>query len=67
VTLRLLEAITTIAKYIQKKKDRASLLHHANMIERDSQAVVLEEWDRKKIEERYQAAVTSLRSNPIKN
>jgi len=52
---------------IFKKKDRASLLHHANMIERDSQAVVLEEWDRKKIEERYQAAVTSLRSNPIKN
>lgn len=51
MTLRLLEAITTIAKYIQKKKDRASLLHHANMIERDSQAVVLEEWDRKKIEE----------------
>ncbi len=60
VTIRLLEAIAAIASYTRNPKDRASLLRHAKMIERDSYEGVSEELDRKDIEERYQAAVKAL-------
>lgn len=60
VTISLLEAIATIARYIRNDKDRAALLRHANMIKRGSREGVSEELDRKDVEERYQAAVKVL-------
>jgi len=60
VTIRLLEAITRIARHTRNSKDRATLLRHADMIERGSRQGVSEECDRSCIEERYQAAVKAL-------
>jgi uncharacterized membrane protein len=53
VTIRLLEAIATIARYTSTKKEREILLRHAEMIKRDSQQAISEELDKKDIEERY--------------
>ena len=60
VTIRLLEAIATIARYTQNPKDRDALRRHAEMIQRDSNDAVSEEWDKKDIEEQYQAALKAL-------
>ena len=60
VTIRLLEAIATIARYTQNPKDRDALRRHAEMIQRDSNNAVSEEWDKKDIEEQYQAALKAL-------
>ena len=65
MTIRLLEAIAAIASYTRNSKDRASLLRHAKMIERDSYEGVSEELDRKDIEERYQAAVKAYSSKKL--
>jgi uncharacterized membrane protein len=53
VTIRLLEAISTIARYTSTKKEREILLRHGEMIKRDSQQAISEELDKKDIEERY--------------
>jgi uncharacterized membrane protein len=63
VTIRLLEAIATIARYTRTQKDRAALRRHADMIRHDSQEAVAQELDRKDIEERYQAVVRLLEQN----
>lgn len=60
VSIRLLEAIATIASQTNNKKDRAVLLRHANTIKQSSQEAVFVESDRKDIEERYLAAVKAL-------
>ena len=60
VTIRLLEAIATIARYTQNPKDREALRRHAEMIQRDSNDAVSEEWDKKDIEEQYQAVLKAL-------
>jgi uncharacterized membrane protein len=60
VTIRLLEAIATIARYTQNPKDREALRRHAEMIQRDSNDAVSEEWDKKDIEKQYQAALKAL-------
>ena len=60
VTVRLLEAIATIARYTCNQQDRAALLRHAEMIEHDSYESVSQQQDKKDIEERYQAAVKAL-------
>ncbi|MBW4638465.1 MAG: DUF2254 domain-containing protein [Gloeocapsa sp. UFS-A4-WI-NPMV-4B04] len=60
VTIRLLEAIASIAPFTRNKKDRAALLRHADMIQRGSHEGVSEELDRKAVEERYQVAVKAL-------
>ncbi|WP_009630402.1 DUF2254 domain-containing protein [Synechocystis sp. PCC 7509] len=60
VTIRLLEAITTIARYTQNPKDREALRRHAEMIQRDSNDAVSEEWDKKDIEKQYQAVLKAL-------
>jgi uncharacterized membrane protein len=60
VILRLLEAITVIAKHARRQKDRAALLRHAQMIERGSLEAVSEELDRKEIKARYWTAVKAL-------
>lgn len=53
VTIRLLEAIATIARYTSTQKEREILLCHAEMIGRDSQQAISEELDKKDIQERY--------------
>ena len=60
VTIRLLEAIATIARYTQNPKDRDALRRHAEMIQRDSNDAVSEEWDKKDIEKQYQAVLKAL-------
>lgn len=60
VTIRLLEAISTIARYTQNPKDREALRRHAEMIQRDSNNAVSEEWDKKDIEKQYQAVLKAL-------
>ncbi len=60
VTIRLLEAIATIARYTQNQKDRIALRRHAEMIQRDSNDAVSEEWDKKDIEKQYQAVLKAL-------
>ncbi len=64
VTIRLLEAIATIAKYTDNKKNRVALLRHANMIRRGSQDL-LEELDREDVEARYQAVLRALSSENV--
>ncbi|HEY9813240.1 MAG TPA: DUF2254 domain-containing protein, partial [Candidatus Sericytochromatia bacterium] len=60
VTMRLLEAIKTIASFTHNKTDRAALLRHANMIDRGSQEGIKEELDRQDVKERYLAAVKAI-------
>ncbi len=60
VTICLLEAIATIARYTQNPKDREALRRHAEMIQRDSNDAVSEEWDKKDIEKQYQAVLKAL-------
>ena len=60
VTIRLLEAIATIARYTQNQNDREALRRHAEMIQRDSNNAVSEEWDKKDIEKQYQAVLKAL-------
>ncbi len=60
VTIRLLEAIATIARYTQNQTDRAALRRHAEMIGRDSCQGVSEELDKQDIEKRYQAVLKAL-------
>lgn len=63
VTIRLLEAIASIAPFTRNKKDRAALLRHADMIQRGSHEGVSEELDRKVVEARYQVAIKALTSD----
>lgn len=60
VTMRLLEAIATIASFTHNKTDRAALLRHANMINRGSQEELKEELDRQDIQQRYLAALKAI-------
>lgn len=60
VRIRMLEAIAVIATHTRNKKDRAALLHHANVIEYSSREEVAQECDRQEIEEQYLAAVKAL-------
>lgn len=60
VTIRLLEAIATIASFTPRPADRSALRRHAEMIERGSQEGISEELDRKDVQERYLAAVKAI-------
>jgi uncharacterized membrane protein len=60
VTMRLLEAIATIATFTHRTADRAALRRHAKMIQRGSQESISEECDREAIQERYLAAVKAI-------
>lgn len=62
VQIRLLEAISTIAKHTENKKYRQVLLHHANMIKRASDEQVSENCDRQDIQERYLEVLKMLSS-----
>jgi uncharacterized membrane protein len=60
VTIRLLEAIATIATYTSDPQGRAALLRHAEMIKQDSFESISQEQDKKDIERRYQAVLKAL-------
>lgn len=60
VQIRLLETIAVIATHTKNKKYRQALVHHANMIQRTSQAQISEESDRDCVKERYLAAIKEL-------
>lgn len=60
VTIRLLEAIKTIAPHTQTKEQRVTLSRQAEMLRRASQQEIPEKLDREDVEERYQAAMQAL-------
>jgi uncharacterized membrane protein len=60
VTMRLLEAIATIAAFTHRPTDRIALRHHAEMVERGSQTEISEESDLNDIKERYLAALKAI-------
>lgn len=60
VTIRLLDAIATIANYVHDQQGREVLLHHAEKIWRDSHRAISEQLDLKDIEERYEVVVETL-------
>jgi uncharacterized membrane protein len=60
VTIRLLQTIAVIAEAVDRPEDRAALHRHAGMIVRGAREALPEHWDRKEVEERYQAAVRAL-------
>lgn len=57
VTIRLLEAIATIATYTHNPKYQVILRQHADMIERGSHEGLSEENDRQDIQKRYQIII----------
>lgn len=63
VTMRLLEAISIIAKHAQSQSQKEALLRHAQMIERGSQEAISEECDRQDIQKEYLTALQSLDYN----
>ncbi|MBW4592096.1 MAG: DUF2254 domain-containing protein [Brasilonema angustatum HA4187-MV1] len=63
VTIRLLEAIASIATYTNNPESQAVLQRHADMILRGSQEGLPEELDRKDVQEGYQAVIKALNCN----
>ncbi|ACC81563.1 DUF2254 domain-containing protein [Nostoc punctiforme] len=63
VTIRLLEAIATIATYTNNSKYQASLRHHADMILQDSREGLSQEQDRKDVEESYYQVIKNLNND----
>ncbi len=60
VIIRLFEAITAISEHTHRQKDRAVLLHHAQMIKHSGQEGATEENDQKAIAERYHRVLQAL-------
>lgn len=60
VTIRLLEAIETVAPHTRTKEQKVTLSRQAEMLRRASQQEVPEKFDREDIEERYQAVMSAL-------
>lgn len=60
VTMRLLEAIATIAPFTHRELDRIALKRHAETIERGSHAGIKEELDLQSVKERYLIAVKAI-------
>ncbi|MEA5504641.1 DUF2254 domain-containing protein [Halotia wernerae UHCC 0503] len=61
VTIRLLEAITTVANYTYNPQDREVLRRHADMIERGSQEGLPEKKDCQDVQEQYHKALQALK------
>ncbi|WP_018950664.1 DUF2254 domain-containing protein [Thioalkalivibrio sp. ALMg11] len=64
VTVRLLETIAEVARFVQRPEDRAALLRHAEMIARGASEGQPEVEDRQKVEERFQFAKQLLSVSP---
>ena len=60
VTMRLLEAIATIASFTHRELDRTALQRHVDAIERGSQTGIKEELDLQDVQERYLIAVKAI-------
>jgi uncharacterized membrane protein len=60
VTMRLLEAIATIAAFTHRELDRTALQRHADAIERGSHAGIKEELDLQDVKGRYLIAVKAI-------
>jgi uncharacterized membrane protein len=60
VTIRLLEAIATVARCLCRAEDRKALLNQALMIERGSHQALPEERDRAALDERFKKALEAL-------
>jgi uncharacterized membrane protein len=60
VTIRLLEAIATIATCVRREGDRRALLDQALMIERGSREAFSQERDRAALDERFKKALEAL-------
>ncbi|MBD2356480.1 DUF2254 domain-containing protein [Tolypothrix sp. FACHB-123] len=68
VTIRLLEALGTIANYTNNRQYCASLKRHAEMILQDSREGLVQEQDRQDVERQYDAIIKALDyNNAIKN
>jgi len=68
VTIRLLEAIATIASYTNNSKYCEALRYHAEKILQDSHEGLSQEQDRKDVQKRYHAVIKALDCNSaIKN
>ena len=67
VTIRLLETIAEVAVSVCRPEDRAALLRHARMIARGARDGLLEEEDRKEVEERFQSVCQLLTESPDSN
>ena len=64
VTVRLLETIAEVARFLRRPEDRAALLRHAEMIARGASEGLPEDEDRQKVEERFQFAKQLLSESP---
>lgn len=60
ITMRLLEAIATIAPFTHRELDRTALQRHADAVERGSHAGIKEELDLQDVQERYLIAVKAI-------
>jgi uncharacterized membrane protein len=63
ITIRLLEAIATIARFTHRSEDRDAILRHADMISRGADECLLEE-DRRAVAERYRQVISALAGKP---
>ncbi|MBF2050176.1 MAG: DUF2254 domain-containing protein [Elainella sp. C42_A2020_010] len=66
VTIRLLEAISTIAAFTHRPDDRVALHRHAEMIYQGSREGLPEAQDRNDVEERYLRVIKALKSSEIR-
>ncbi|MFO7537989.1 MAG: DUF2254 domain-containing protein [Chloroflexota bacterium] len=64
ITIRLLEAIATIARFTHRSEDRDAILRHADMISRGADECLLEKEDRRVVVERYQQVLSALVGEP---
>jgi uncharacterized membrane protein len=64
VTIRLLETIAEVARFVHRSEDRAALLRHANMIARGAGGGLPEDEDRQEVEKRFQSANRLLSEAP---
>lgn len=60
VTIRLMEAITTVAAFADRLDDREALRRHAEMIARGAREGLPEENDRREVNKRYTNAIEAL-------
>lgn len=65
VVIRLLKTLSNIAFYTQDSQAKAALRRHADSIKSSSLESILEEGDRRDIEEKYQAVLSALKNQTI--
>lgn len=65
VTIRLLETIAIVAAAAHRPEDRVALGRHAEMIARGARTGVVEEGDRRTVEDRFLTVSRALRAAPV--